>query len=112
MHATTLFRREILNRVNGYRIAWETRRGQDYDLFMRIFAAGGRGININEIHYFYRCFAGYTPRHAYKYRVGEFIIRYKGFKALKLGFKSVPYIIKPLILGLIPQGIINKVTGH
>ena len=47
-----------------------------------------------------------------KYRVGEFIIRYKGFKALKLGFKSVPYIIKPLILGLIPQGIINKVTGH
>lgn len=30
MHATTLFRREILNRVNGYRIAWETRRGQDY----------------------------------------------------------------------------------
>ena len=112
MHATTLFRREILNRVNGYRIAWETRRGQDYDLFMRIFAAGGRGININEIHYFYRCFTGYTPRHAYKYRVGEFIIRYKGFKALKLGFKSVPYIIKPLILGLIPQGIINKVTGH
>ena len=112
MHATTLFRREILNRVNGYRIAWETRRGQDYDLFMRIFAAGGRGININEIHYFYRCFTGYTPRHAYKYRVGEFIIRYKGFKALKLGFKSAPYIIKPLILGLIPQGIINKVTGH
>lgn len=61
MHATTLFRREILNRVNGYRIAWETRRGQDYDLFMRIFAAGGRGININEIHYFYRCFADILP---------------------------------------------------
>ncbi|MBD9101276.1 MAG: glycosyltransferase [Bacteroides caccae] len=108
MHATTLFRKDILNKVNGYRVAWETRRGQDYDLFMRIYAAGGKGMNLKEIHYFYRCFLGYTPRNSYKFRVGEFVIRYKGFKALELGVKSIPYIIKPLILGFVPQFLINK----
>ncbi len=109
MHATTVFRKSILDKVKGYRVAWETRRGQDYDLFMRIYAAGGRGLNIPEIHYYYRCFIGHTPRNSYKYRIGEFVIRYKGFKALGLGLKSVPYMIKPLILGFIPQKLLNKI---
>lgn len=107
MHATTMFRKTVLDQVGGYRVAWETRRGQDYDLFMRIYAAGGKGINIQEIHYYYRCFINHTHRNSYKYRIGEFIIRCKGFKALGLGFKSIPYMIKPLILGFIPQRLLD-----
>ena len=107
-HATTLFRREILRKVGGYRIAKETKRGQDYDLFMRIYAAGGRGCNIPDVLYFYRCFHGCRKKKKYRYRIDEAVIRYKGFKAMKLGIKSYAFILKPLILGLIPEVVIAK----
>lgn len=107
-HATTLFKKEILTRVGGYRIAKETRRGQDYDLFMRIYAAGGKGCNIPDITYFYRCFRGHNrKKDSYSIRIDEAKIRAKGFKAMGIGPIRYIYILKPLILGLIPQNIIN-----
>lgn len=46
----------------------------------------------------------------YKFRIYESIVRAKGFKLLKISFiKSVPYIIKPLIVGLIPKKILKKI---
>jgi len=114
-HATTLFRREIIERVGGYRIAKETRRGQDYDLFMRIYAAGGKGCNIKDITYFYRCFRQHNKRKdSYSVRVDEAKIRAKGFKAMGIGPIRYIYIMKPLILGLLSQKIIDKIwhKGH
>lgn len=109
LHATTLFRKEILIKVGGYRIAKETRRGQDYDLFMRIYAAGGRGCNIRDITYFYRCFREQNQnKDSYKTRIDEAKIRAKGFKAMGLGPVRFLYILKPLALGLISQNIIDK----
>lgn len=108
-HATTLFRKEILDKVKGYRVAKETRRGQDYDLFMRIYAVGGKGCNIRDITYFYRCFKGTVPqKDSYSVRIDEARVRAKGFKAMGIGPIRYIYILKPLILGLIPQTIINK----
>lgn len=108
-HATTLFKKNIMEKVGGYRIAKETRRGQDYDLFMRIYAAGGRGCNIPDITYYYRCFKGHNKKKdSYSIRVDEAKIRYKGFMAMGLGLIKWPYIVKPLILGLIPQSLIDK----
>lgn len=108
-HATTLFRKSILERVNGYRIAKETRRDEDYDLFMRIYAAGGKGCNIKDITYFYRCFRKSNPeKDSYSVRINEAKIRAKGFKAMGIGPIRYLYILKPLILGLIPKRLIDK----
>jgi len=109
LHATTVFKKSILQKVSGYRIAPETKRGQDYDLFMRIYATGGKGFNIPDILYHYRCFLGHNPRNKFKYRIDEAIIRYKGFKAMKINpIRSLPYIVKPIIAGLIPEKILRK----
>lgn len=109
-HATTMFRKEIMDRVGGYRIAKETRRGQDYDLFMRIYAAGGHGRNINDITYFYRCFRQHNKRKdSYSIRIDEARIRAKGFKAMGIGPIRYVYIIKPLIIGLLPQRLVDKI---
>lgn len=111
LHATTMFRKEALLDVDGYRIAWETKRGQDYDLFLRLYAKGHQGINIPDITYFYRCFTGQSPKNSYKYRIGEAILRYKGFRQLHLGIKSIPYILKPLILGLLPYKLVDRLSN-
>ena len=113
LHATTLFRKTALERVNGYRIAPETKRGQDYDLFMRIYAAGGKGINIPDVVYHYRCFKNSKSRTRFRYRIDEAKIRAKGFKALGINrFIALPYVIKPIIAGMIPEFLLQKYLEH
>ena len=37
-----------------------------------------------------------------KDRIDEAIVRYKGFKAMGILLKGIPFIIKPILIGLIP----------
>lgn len=107
-HAATMFRAAALQRIHGYRVAPETVRGQDYDLFMRLYAAGGRGCNLPEILYGYREGRHAYQRRTWKHRQNEMIIRYKGFKAMGLFPWGVPFVLKPLLVGLVPSQLIFK----
>ena len=40
VHGALMFRRNTLDIAGGYRVAKETRRAEDYDLLMRIYANG------------------------------------------------------------------------
>ena len=82
----------------------------DYDLFMRLYACGAVGYNIQEKLYVYRIERDLKKKYRpMKYRVDEAQIRYYGFKALGMLPKGILYIIKPIIIGLIPQFIFNKI---
>lgn len=54
MHPATMFKRKCIKDIGGYRVSPETRRCQDYDLFMRLYAKGYKGKNISDILYYYR----------------------------------------------------------
>ena len=95
-HAATLFKNHCLKAVNGYRVSKETRRGQDYDLFMRLYAGCFKGANVSDILYGYRVDRNTISRRKFKYRIDECKIRYKGFKALGLMPKALPYVLKPI----------------
>lgn len=43
-----MMRKEALDNCQGYRISKETRRCEDLDLFMRMYAKGYKGYNIQE----------------------------------------------------------------
>ncbi len=102
-HPTIVMRKEVLKKLNGYRVEKITRRLEDYDLFMRLYAKGYKGYNIQEFLYQFREDTDAFKRRAYKYRWDEVKIRYRGFKELNLLPKGFIYVIKPLIIGLIPQ---------
>lgn len=102
VHAATMFRTDAINSVQGYRVAKETTRCQDYDLFMRLHANLKYGINIKENLYYYNENRDAYSRRKYSNRIKEAIIRYKGYKALKLFPIGYIYVLKPLIIGLIP----------
>ena len=106
VHPATMFRKESLVRVKGYRYAKETRRAEDIDLFMRMYAKGMKGYNISEslLRYYVNPYA--MKKRKYKYRIDEAIVRYKGYKMLGLMPKGLLYVIKPLVVGLIPKGMI------
>ena len=102
IHPSVMFRKEELKLDGGYRVAPETERVEDYDLFMSLYATGRRGHNIQDNLYAYR-----IDRQSKRYRpiatrINEAKVRSRGFKKLGLGIKSIPYIIKPVIIGLIP----------
>lgn len=95
-HAATLFSKQCLKSIGGYRVARETKRGQDYDMFMRLYAFGFKGKNIKDVLYGYRVDKNTISRRKLKYRIDECIIRYKGFKSLGLFPKGILYVLKPI----------------
>lgn len=104
MHPTVMIKKTAYEVVDGYRVAKETRRCEDYDLFMRMYAAGLIGYNIQEKLYKYRIDNNPQVKYrAIKYRIDEAVVRYKGYKRLKLLPKGIPYAFKPIIVGFIPQ---------
>ena len=107
VHGTLMFRRGALDAVEGYRVAKETRRAEDYDMLMRMYAAGLRGANLQERLYAFLEDRAAQKRRKYRYRLDEAVVRWKGFRGLGLMPGALPYVVKPLAVGLIPGGILR-----
>lgn len=103
IHASIMIRKSVYDLVGGYRDIPMTLRVEDYDLFMRIFAKGIKIYTIQENLYKFRVDKNTESRRKYRYRFNEVRVRYQGFKLLKLYPKGIIYVIKPLIVGLLPQ---------
>ena len=102
VHGSVMFRRETLLNAGGYKVEKATRRTEDYDLFMRI-ATFADGANLDEPLYLFLEDKDAVARRKYRYRIDEAKVRYRGFKALGLMPRGLLYVIKPLIVGLIPS---------
>ncbi len=111
VHPTIMVRKEVYEMVSGYSCDRWTKRTEDYDLFMRIYACGVKGHNIREVLYDYRMdFEGYKKQ-KFRYRINEVVIKYRGFKKLGLFPAGYIYLLKPILSGLIPnriKQIVNK----
>ena len=53
VHATVMIRKACMDQVGGYAETKVSRRSYDYDLFMRLYALGYKGYNLNQILYRY-----------------------------------------------------------
>ena len=109
VHPSVMIRALALKKIGGYRVAKETKRCEDYDLWMRMFAAGEKGYNIPKVLFNYREDRISYKKRKYKYRIDEAKVRYKGFKMLGLLPKGYLYVVKPLVIGLLPQKFISRI---
>lgn len=107
VHGALMFRRGCINAVHGYRIAKETRRAEDYDMLMRMYAVGLSGANIQKILYRFCENEAAQQRRKYCYRVDEAVVRWKRFRDLNLLPRGIIYVIKPLIVGFIPSKVLK-----
>lgn len=107
-HPSVIMRTKSIKACGGYRVARETRRCEDYDLFMRMYAAGYNICNIEDKLYYYKSNRNGNKR-KFKNVFNESVVRFKGFKTLKMGIRGYPYILKPFVLYFMPSYLKNKI---
>ena len=107
MHPTILMRRQVLCGLGGYRADAITRLAEDYDLFMRLYAAGWRGCNLPEKLYAYREDQNARQRRKYRHRVEEALVRLEGYRNLGLLPEGFLWAAKPLAVGLLPPRMLE-----
>lgn len=102
IHPSVMFRKEILLELGGYTVSEATRRCEDYELFMRLHKEGYHGYNLQQNLLRYREDESAYNKRKYKYYIREIKIRFSGFKNLEiLSIKTMPYVLKPLVVGLV-----------
>lgn len=109
IHPSVVMRASALRAVGGYRVSAETKRGQDYDLFMRMYAQGSLGFNLQAMLYRYRSERGVSKYRSMPQRVDEARVRARGFRALGFDSRRYLYVIKPLLLGMVPRRLYGTV---
>lgn len=106
IHPSVMFRSNVLKEAGGYLEAKETRRCEDYELFMRLYCMGHHGYNMQEVLFSYREDRERYDKRTWKQRVAEMKIRYRGFKAMGiLNSKNLIYVVKPVVMVVIPDGL-------
>lgn len=109
IHPTLLFRKDALISVGGYSEEKHAILCEDYDLLLRLYAAGYQGANLQ------KCLLDYTISERAKgkrriiHRWNEMVTRYQRFRELGQLPKALPYIVKPLVVGMIPEPVLARI---
>lgn len=106
IHGSLMFRSSCLNPDCCYLVSKWTDRTEDYELFMRMYSMGYQGANMQEPLYNYH-YGAQQRQIAMHYRIDEMVLRYRGFQALGLLPKGLPYVVKPVVLGIMPGRLVS-----
>lgn len=110
-HGSVVFRREALLAAGGYRVSKETYRTEDYDLFMTLQTMC-KGANLPDYLYYFCENSATKKRRKYRYRIDEVKIRLRGFRKLGLLPAGLPYVVKPLVVGLISEALLDIIKDR
>ncbi len=108
IHPSVVFRKDALTAVCGYNESKAVLRAEDYELFLRLYAKGYRGCNLQEVLFFYREEPQSYAKRRYRYRISECRVRFRGFRELGILKGNEIYVGKPLIVGLLPGWAVQK----
>ena len=109
VHPTLMFRKEALEAVSGYSEDKHQFLCEDYDMLFRLYAKGYFGVNIQEKLFEYTVPVKAKNNRKMRHRWNETVTRYKRFKEFGVLVKAFPYVLKPLVVGLMPEWVLRAV---
>ncbi len=104
-HAASMFTREAFFSVGKYSDSNSVLRVEDYDLWSKMYSKGYIGANISEPLYKMRDDRNAFLRRKFKYRINEANALYNSYGRLGIKYSKYIYILKPLIVGILPERI-------
>lgn len=104
-HAPAMVRKDAYLAVNGYTEDKRYLRVEDYDLWIKMYAHGYKGINIPEALYSMRDDREAYNRRKFKYRINEARVRIKAVQCLGLPIYGYVHALQPIFTGLLPTRI-------
>ena len=107
-HAPCLVKKEVYLAVGGYSNEKKLLRVEDYHLWVKMYQAGYKGKNIHMPLYQMRDDRNAYGRRKFKYRINEAYVKAVAVKKLKLPVTGYIYALRPILVGLLPQAIYDK----
>lgn len=107
LHPTLLFRREALEAAGCYCEKFRCDGCEDYDLLLRLYERGMAGANVQSPLLTYTLPPLGTSNRSMAFRWNEVKTRFVRFRALGLLPGAMPYVVKPLAVGLLPAGVVE-----
>lgn len=102
-HAGCMIRAEVLRALGGYTVSDKFLRVEDYELWVRLYLAGYRGYNLQEVLYSMRDDRNAFKRRTFKSRVNESRVIKKICKEGKLDLFNYYYILIPILKWFMPR---------
>lgn len=102
LHPTLMFQHKILRQIGGYCELDRCIGCEDYDLLLRLYESRFYGVNIQDCLLIYTLPPAWQKRRTMKLRWNEVKTRFICFRRLELLPKSFFFVIKPILVGLIP----------
>ena len=107
-HAPSMFRKKAFDDVEGYTEDKKVLRVEDRDLWLKLILHRHRMYVIGECLYMVRDGNEAYHRRKYKYRANCARIIAKSIRKLKLPVYNYIYVLRPLVVGLLPKPIYDR----
>jgi glycosyltransferase EpsE len=104
-HGACMVRRQAMVAVGGYTEEDRFLRVEDYDLWVKLYAAGYRGVNLPDALYHMRDDRNAISRRKFRYRLNEAGAIAKAIWLLKLPLWGYIRVLRPILVGLLPTPV-------
>lgn len=111
-HPTVMIRKEAYDSVSGYSTYPGIGREEDTDLWCKMYSAGFKGYITGEKLLDYFESRASMKRRQFRYRIAETRIKLKYRKKLNIPFYYIPFAFKPILVGLLPNKLIEMYHHH
>ncbi|GAB6189648.1 hypothetical protein JCM30566_13890 [Marinitoga arctica] len=103
IHPTVMMKKRSIEKINYYDEKYKT--SQDYNLWFKAIANNLYIENLKDFLLYYRVESKYKKKRSLKFRINDMILRFEGYKMIKLPIYKYYYIFIPIILGITPDPI-------
>ena len=111
-HAPCMVRTAVYKAVGGYTVDKKLLRVEDYHLWFKMYKAGYKGYMLPDPIYAMRDDRNATARRTFSKRLHVCRVMSWGFRQLNLPLWTQVYAMRPILVGLLPQGVYNYLHRH
>lgn len=104
-HAPCMVRWEAYEAVGGYTVSSRYLRVEDWQLWVKMYAAGYKGYNLEQPLYMMRDDRNARGRRRFKYRINEARVTCFAVRELRLAKWRYIFGCRPVLVGILPENL-------